>query len=172
MTMRIGYTHGHNDDDDDGGLTAAGCEEVYTHWAECLAHLGRGDKLVVTSLADAGWRLRKLPAVFAALAEHGADLEVLDPPIDTSARGGRQMFTLLADAVAAEEAITEAARVRGHGGTRRGTGRPRRLSDEQEAEIREKRAAGHTVPDLADEYGVSRDTVYRALLGPMAEGEE
>jgi DNA invertase Pin-like site-specific DNA recombinase len=173
MTM-IGYTHG----PDDGQLTAAGCEKVYTHWGECLAALGRRDKLVVVSLADAGWRLRRLRDVMAALERCGADLEVLAAGIDTSARGGRQMFALFTAAAEAEEALTEAARSRGHGGTRKGTGRPRILTDEQEAEIRNWRAAKVPVTEIVqriyERYGVtvSEDTVYRALLGPMTEGGE
>lgn len=55
-------------------------------------------------------------------------------------------------------AARAAARARG-----RHTGRPAELTAAQARQVRSLRAAGETIPELIDSFGVSRATVYRAL---------
>jgi DNA invertase Pin-like site-specific DNA recombinase len=56
-------------------------------------------------------------------------------------------------------AAREAARARG-----RHTGRPRALTNEQSALARRMRTAGEPIPTIAKTLGVSRATVYRAIV--------
>ncbi len=46
-------------------------------------------------------------------------------------------------------------------------GRPPRLDDGQKRKIAEFYAAGKTMPELAEEYGVGVGTIHRTLKGPF-----
>ena len=131
----------------------------------------RGDQLVVTKLDRLGRSLGHLIALAKQLDAAGVDLVVLDQGIDTSTPLGRMFFHILGAVAEFEHALMsertrdglEAARARGRTG-----GQKPKLTARQAkvaaAMYDEKGADGHrlhTVQQIADEFGVSRPTIYR-----------
>ena len=186
---KIGYarvsTRSQNDDSQVDELKAAGCEKIFTEQGvsgklasrpeldACLAYLRSGDILVITRLSRAMRSLRHLLDMAADLKERGIGLKVLKQDINTDTSGGRLIFHIMAAIDEFQrELIVEgtleglaAARARG----RKGGGQPK-LKPAQKARARElydmtgpdgKRA--HTVAEIGNMLGVSRQTIYRAL---------
>lgn len=159
-------------------LAAAGCDKVFTdklsgklasrpQFDAALAYLRPGDTLVVTKLDRVGRSVKNLIEVAEQLRERGIDLRVLLQGIDTSTPAGKMMFHMLAAIAEFErDLISErtneglaAARARGRTG-----GRPPKLTP---AQLRTARllyeARTQTVQEIADQFGVSRNTLYNAL---------
>ena len=195
---KIGYarvsTHGQKDDSQVDELKAAGCEKIFVdhgvsgklaarpQWDACLAYLRAGDVLVITRLSRAMRSLHQLLDVVNGtrandyddgLRARGIDLVVLKQQIDTTTPQGRLVFNILAaiDEFQRELIVEgtleglESARARGRKG-----GRPRKLSEQQEALARELYdGRQHTVSDIAALLKVSRGTIYSVL---ERKGEE
>jgi len=189
--MRIGYgrvsTRDQNPDAQRDALTAAGCDEVFVDKASgklarrpeldkaLLVARRPGDQLVVTKLDRLGRSLEHLIELSGELQGKGVDLVVLDQGIDTSTAVGRLFFQILGAALAEFEhaLISErtmdglaAARARGRTG-----GQKPRLTPRQAKIAREMYESGeHTVQQIADEFGVTRPTIYRHVgkLAPAA----
>jgi DNA invertase Pin-like site-specific DNA recombinase len=132
-----------------------------------LAYLRPGDTLVVTKLDRLGRSLKHLIELSNDLARAGVNLRVLNQGIDTSTSGGRLFFHMVgAFAEFERDLIVErtndglaTARAKGKFG-----GRPKKLTPRQVEHLRADVASGkHTVTELAQDYGISRPTVYRAL---------
>jgi len=186
--MRIGYarvsTREQNPEAQDDALRAAGCEQVFTdkitgklarrpELDKALLVLRSGDQLAVTKLDRLGRSLAHLIELAAGLDGRGVDLVVLDQGIDTSTAVGRMFFHILGAIAEFEHALMsertrdglEAARARGRTGGQKPKLRPRQR-DLALQMYRETGADGkrrYTVQQIADELGVSRPTVYRAL---------
>ncbi|MDQ2847816.1 MAG: recombinase family protein [Actinomycetota bacterium] len=90
----------------DGGLTAAGCEQIFVDHAsanspqtrarEALPAAGRaGDQLVITRLDRLGRSLEHLIDLSGEHQTIGVDLVVLDQGIDTSTAVDRMFFQIL-----------------------------------------------------------------------------
>lgn len=160
-------------------LQRASCEKTFTDEGvsgklgsrpgldECLAYLRAGDTLVITKLDRLGRSLKNLIELSASLGERGVGLKVLDQGIDTTTPIGRMFFHVVgAFAEFERDLIVErtlaglaTARAAGKVG-----GRPRKLTARQVEHLRADVASGkHTVTELAEDYQVSRPTVYRAL---------
>ena len=160
-------------------LTAAGCGRVFRDHGisgavsasrpgldECLAYLRAGDTLVVAELSRLGRNTRNLLNLVEQLDERGVSLRILNLGLDTSTPTGRLILTILAAVSAMERDLLiertldglAAARARG----RRG-GRPRALSDEQVALVREWHADGRSQVAIARLLSTSPRTVARAL---------
>jgi DNA invertase Pin-like site-specific DNA recombinase len=180
---RIGYarvsTNDQHPEAQADQLTAAGCERIFTdhgvsgklakrpQWDACLAFLRPGDALVVTKLDRMGRSVKHLVDVGLSLRDRGVDLVVTQQGIDTTTAAGRMMFHVLA-AIAEFEAdlISErtidgltAARARGRKGGRKAKLSPRQVKLAREMyDSRE-----HTVEQIGQTFGVSRQTVYRHL---------
>lgn len=186
--MDIGYGRVSTSDQDASAqgeaLSRAGCERTYLDIASGAASsrpqlglaldvLREGDRLVVTKLDRLGRSLKNLIELSALLDQRGVQLVVLDQKIDTSSPAGRMFFHVVgAIAEFERELISErtrdglqAARSKGKVG-----GRPSALSSSQRRLVRDLYEASdghgrrlHTVNHIAEEVGVSRATVYRAL---------
>ena len=94
------------------------------------------------------------------------ELVVLDQNIDTSTPTGRLLFNVLASISEFETAIRKERQMEGILKARENGvqfGRKAKLSDEQVAEMRDKRADGVLIKDLMNEYGLSKASVYRLL---------
>jgi DNA invertase Pin-like site-specific DNA recombinase len=158
-------------------LKASGCDRVFSDvgqsgrkasrpaWDECLGYLRKGDTLVVVRLDRMGRSVKNLIEVVSDLEAHGIDLQVLDQGIDTTTPAGKMMFHVLAALAEFERDIIvertndglEAARSRGRVG-----GRKAKLTDAQAAQVRKLYAAREmTVQEIAEQYGISRESVYR-----------
>lgn len=159
-------------------LKAAGCEKIFTDKAsgklasrpeldKALAMLRAGDQLVVTKLDRLGRSLQNLMELAEDLRARGVDLVVLDQGIDTSTAIGRMFFQILGAIAEFEHALmTErtmdglaAARARGRTGGQKPKLGPRQVRLAQEMYD----AGDYTVQQIADEFGVSRPTIYRHL---------
>ncbi|GHG04567.1 recombinase family protein [Streptomyces hydrogenans] len=186
--MRIGYgrvsTTDQNLDAQRTALEVAGCEEIYldqisgklTNRPELdkvMTRLRAGDTLVITKLDRLGRSLKHLLEVSAELEARTVDLVVLDQGLDTSTPVGRFMFQILGAVAEFERSLNvertmdglASARAKGKVGGRKSALTPaqvrhaRFMRDERDEDGRPR----HTVQEIADELGVGRATIYRAL---------
>lgn len=180
--MRIGVarvsTRDQHPEAQEDALQAAGCQKVFTDKAsgklarrpeldKALLVLREGDQLVVTKLDRLGRSLEHLIQLSKQLQAQGVALVVLDQGIDTSTAVGRMFFQILGAIAEFEHALMsertmdglEAARARGRTG-----GQKPKLGARQVQLAREMYDSGdYTVQQIAEEFGVTRPTIYRHL---------
>ena len=134
---------------------------------KALAYLRKGDVFVITRLSRAMRSLKHMIALSEELKSRGVGLVVLKQAIDTTTPTGRLVFHVLASIDEFQrELIVEAtyeglasARARGRLG-----GRKPKLSPQQLEYARKMYDAQElTVTQIGTLFGVSRQTVYRAL---------
>ena len=188
--MRIGYgrvsTRDQNPDSQQDALTAANCDEIFVDNASgklasrpeldkaLLVAKRAGDKLVITKLDRLGRSLEHLIALSRDLQARGVDLVVLDQGIDTTTAGRAHV---LPDP-RRDRRVRARPDVRTHPRRPRGCPRPRaapaaRSPSSPPAKPRSRRRCttssaptarrAHTVQQIADEFGVTRPTIYRHL---------
>jgi DNA invertase Pin-like site-specific DNA recombinase len=110
IRLLIGYarvsTRSQKDDSQVDGLTAYGCDKVFTDTAsgkhaerpeldKALAYLRAGDVFVITRLSRAMRSLKHLLALADELRERGVGLVVLRQQSDTTTPAGRLVFHVL-----------------------------------------------------------------------------
>ena len=187
--MRIGYgrvsTRDQHPEAQRDALTAAGCDQIFTDKAsgklarrpeldKALLSANRpGDQLVVTKLDRLGRSLEHLIVLSKDLQQRGVDLVVLDQGIDTSTAVGRMFFQILGAIAEFEHALMSertmdglaAARARGRtGGQKPKLGaRQVKLARQMYEETGPDGKRRYTVQQIADEFGVTRPTIYRHL---------
>ncbi len=186
--MRIGYgrvsTSDQHPEAQQDALEAAGCDKVFVdklsgklasrpELDKALLMAREGDHLVITKLDRLGRSLRNLMDLSDQLRERGVELEVLDQGIDTSTPVGRMFFHILGAIAEFEHSLmTErtkqglaAARARGRTGGQKPKLRPRQIQLAQQMydELGGDGKRKYTVQQIADEFGVSRPTIYRHL---------
>lgn len=186
--MRIGVarvsTRDQHPEAQQDALRAAGCEKVYTDKAsgklarrpeldKVLDTLRAGDQLVVTKLDRLGRSLEHLIELSKRLEAEGVDMVVLDQGIDTSTAIGRMFFQILGAVAEFEHALMSertmdglaAARARGRTGGQKPKLGPRQiqLAREMYDEVDTNGKQKWTVQQIADEFGVTRPTIYRHL---------
>ena len=187
--MRVGYgrvsTRDQHPEAQHDALTAAGCDAIFVDTAsgklakrpaleKALLSANRaGDQLVVTKLDRLGRSLENLLELSATLQERRIDLVVLDQGIDTSTAVGRMFFQILGSIAEFEHALMSertrdglaAARARGRTGGQKPKLGPRqvKLARHMYDEVDAGGKRAHTVQQIADEFGVTRPTIYRYL---------
>jgi DNA invertase Pin-like site-specific DNA recombinase len=187
--MRIGYgrvsTRDQHPEAQHDALTAAGCDEVFIErasgkladrpeLAKALLSANRaGDQLVITKLDRLGRSLEHLIELSGQLQARGVDLVVLDQGIDTSTAVGRMFFQILGSIAEFEHALMSertmdglaAARARGRTGGQKPKLGPRqvRLARQMYEELGDDGKRKYTVAQIAEEFGVTRPTIYRHL---------
>ena len=191
--MRVGYgrvsTRDQNPDGQHDALDAAGCDEVFVDKAsgklasrpkldEALRISRKGDQLVVMKLDRLGRSLEHLMALSKQLQAKQVDLVVLDQGIDTSTAVGRMFFQILGAIAEFEHALMsertrdglDAARARGRTGGQKPKLTPRqaKIAQDMYDELGPDGRRAHTVQQIADEFGVTRPTIYRHLQRPSA----
>lgn len=166
-------------------LQSLGCDRIFTETASgakadrpelaaCLDYLREGDTLIVWRLDRLGRSVLHLVSVMKDLDASGVHFRSVTEGIDTSTPGGKLVFHVFAALAEFERDLIKertnaglaAARSRGRTGGRRGVLTGARLADAQR-----RRAAGESVPDIAEHLKVSVATVYRYTQRPDDEME-
>lgn len=133
---------------------------------KALAYMREGDTLIVTRLDRLGRNAHETVTTIANLGERGMNVRVLEPKLDTSDPMNKVVITIMS-ALAEWERDLLIARTREGVAHARSEGRvagPKpKLSTEQVRLVRKAVADGESVASLARTFGVSRQTVYRAL---------
>lgn len=183
--MRIGYARVSTARQEESlktqreALVAAGCdpEHIYadkisgTRWSrpeldKALAYMRAGDTLVVTRLDRLGRNVRETILTVADLKERGVNVQVLDPKLDTSDPMQSVVLNVMA-ALAEWERDLLIERTREGVAHARAEGRlagPKpKLTPEQVRLVRKALADGESVSSVARSFGVSRQTIYRAM---------
>ena len=134
---------------------------------EVLADLQRGDVLVVWKLDRLGRSTVHLLQLLADLRDRGVDFMAITQGIDTTTSMGRMLYGQLAVFAEFErEQISDRTKAGMEAAKRRGKhiGRPAALTDAQVREaVRQHEDEGRTIRSLADELGVSVQTLSRAM---------
>lgn len=180
--LRIGYgrvsTADQNLDAQADALRAAGVDRIFVEkhtgtkasrpeFDRARAQLRRGDTLVVTRMDRLGRSTKDLLTIVSELEADGVALQILEQNIDTTTPEGRLFFTMVAGFAEFEHEIMvartkdglAAARARGRVGGRKPKMTPERVK--QARKLYDERSM--TVQQIADLFGVSRPTIYRAL---------
>ena len=132
----------------------------------CLEYVREGDVLVVTRIDRLARSTLNLCQIGEILREKGVDLTVLDQNIDTSDATGRLLFNMLGAIGQFETEIRAERQMDGIKKARdRGVqfGKRPALTEDQIAELRQKRAKGTLIRELMSEYSLSKATIYRYL---------
>lgn len=157
-------------------LHAAGCERLFTDivsgvraerpgLTEALKECRPGDTLVVWKLDRLGRSLPHLVETVRDLSGRGVGFKSLQEQIDTTTSGGKLIFHIFASLAEFERDLIRertnaglaAARARG----RRG-GRPKGVDQKKKkAALALKKEATHSVREICDIVGISRNTYYK-----------
>jgi DNA invertase Pin-like site-specific DNA recombinase len=180
-TQRIGYsrvsTTDQNPESQQDALAKVNCDVVKVdhftgtkssrpEWDMVKGMLRKGDTLVITRLDRLGRSSKDLHDIAAFLQEKGVNLEATEQPIDTSTHEGKMFFAILAAFAEFEHGMMQARTIDGLAAARargRVGGRKAKLTPQKIADIRAKVDGGEPITDVAEYYGVSRPTIYRAL---------
>ena len=182
MSKRIGYARVSTDDQNldmqRDALTRSGCVTFYEETASgksssrielehCRKALRSGDTLVVWRLDRLGRSLSDLVKIISELEKDGITFESLGEKIDTGSASGKLQFHVFAALAEFERNLIRertlagltAARARGRVG-----GRKPKLNEKQIREIKTLLAdPAAKVKDIAEQYGVSRTTLYKRV---------
>lgn len=186
--MRIGYGRVSTDDQhpeaQHDALTAANCDQIFIdklsgtlasrpELDKALVAVRQDDQLVITKLDRLGRSLRNLIDLSDLLDRKGVNLVVLDQGIDTATPAGVLFFHILGAIAEFEHSLMAertrqglaAARARGRIGGQKSKLKPRQiaLARQMYEETGGDGKRRYTVQQIADEFGVSRPTIYRHL---------
>jgi len=183
--MRIGYARVSTDkqvhDAQIDALRAAGCDRVFTETAsgarkdrpvlrEALDYLRPGgqDTLVVHKLDRVARSLPHLIEIMGRLHADDIGFRSLSEDINTTTPGGKLLFHLMGALAEFERDLIRArtqAGLKAAKGRGRTGGRPRQMTEDKIAAVRELLASGMAAKDAAAAVGVSVPTLYRWLPG-------
>lgn len=181
--MRVGYarvsTYDQNLSLQIKALEKAGCERIFQDTGisgssfqrpaltRTLRTLSEGDQLIIWKLDRLGRSLPHLISTVTSLEKRRIGLTSISESIDTSSPGGVLVFHIMGALAQFERALiserTKAgiAAARADGKT---IGRPKKLTQNQIMQAEQKiRGKGSSLRAIAEEFGVSRTTLYRAL---------
>ena len=164
-------------------LKAAGCEKIYSEKASGKSTNGRrefeklmkalipGDIVVVTKLDRLARSSRDLHNILHELAALGCGFTSLGETwCDTTTDVGRLMLTIMGGIGEFERGLIRKRCEEGiERARRKGVtfGRKRKLDEEMVRVAAGRYAKGETMAELAEVYGVSEPTIWRALNSPF-----
>ncbi len=134
--------------------------------AACLEYVREGDTLIVTRLDRLARSTLHLCQIAADLERKGVHLQVIDQNISTDDATGRLLFNMLGAIAQFETEIRAERQMDGILKAKaRGVqfGAQRKLSDEQIAELKQRRKQGELIKHLMADYAISKATIYRYL---------
>ena len=181
----IGYarvgTYGQTLDAQLEQLKAAGCAKIFREKAtgaradrrellRMLRYVAAGDVVTVTRIDRLARSTFDLFAIVKQITDAGAQFRSLaEPWADTGTSTGRLMIAVLGGLADVERDLIRTRTAEGRSRAKaRGQhmGRPPKLTPQQQAEARRRRAEGATLKELAKSYNVSVATISR--LGSIA----
>ena len=136
---------------------------------ECLRHVRKGDTLHVHSIDRLARNMSDLLKLIEDLTERGVAVEFHKERLtftDESDPFQRLQLQMMGAFAEFERSMIKERQREGIAAAKakgKQIGAKRKLSDEQVSEIRQRLAKGATKKDLAHEYGISRQTLYKAL---------
>ncbi len=141
-------------------------------FARLVDRLESGDVLLVTKLDRLGRNAMDVRATVDRLASEGIRVHCLAlGGVDLTSPAGRMTMQVIAAVAEFERDLlverTQAglSRAKAEG---KALGRPTALTPEQQADVRQRRAAGTSLGVLAKEYGVARSSIQRAEQRPAS----
>jgi DNA invertase Pin-like site-specific DNA recombinase len=143
------------------GTSTEGREELKT----LLEFMREGDTLVITRIDRLARSLRDLQNIVYDLKQRGIHLRATEQPIDTSTAAGKAFLDMLGVFAEFETNLRKERQMEGiakakANGIYIGKGRPKSIKLD---EVRALKAQGMGPTAIADELGISRASVYRAL---------
>jgi Site-specific recombinases, DNA invertase Pin homologs len=151
---------------------ASGRDLVRPQLAACLDYLREGDLLVVHSTDRLARNLEDLQRVVRELSSRGVSIKFIKEGLLFSADEPGPMQTLMFQMLGAfaqfERALIRERQREGIALARkegRRLGRAKALTPRQRRDLLERAARGEGKKALADEFGISRQTLYRYLSG-------
>jgi len=180
-TMRYGYARVSTIDQDlsiqNTALTTAGCELVRAEKVSGTSRAGRdeldllmqfmreGDELVVTRIDRLARSIGNLQDIVRALKAKGVALRALEQPIDTSTAAGKCFLDMLGVFAEFETNLRKERQLEGIAKAKAAGVYKGRKPSIPVDEVKALRAAGRGATEIAEELGISRKSVYRALAG-------
>jgi DNA invertase Pin-like site-specific DNA recombinase len=177
---RLGYarvsTYGQTLDAQLAQLRKEGCAKIYREKASgaqpdrrellrLLKAVAPGDVVTVTRIDRLARSTFDLFAIVKRIVDAGAQFRSLaEPWADTSTSTGRLMIAVLGGLADVERDLIRTRTAEGRSRAKaRGQhmGRPPKLTPQQQAEARQRRAKGATLKELAKSYNVARATISR-----------
>lgn len=132
----------------------------------CLEYVREDDTLVITRLDRLARSTLHLCQIADELKRKNVELQVLDQNINTGDATGRLLFNMLGAIAQFETEIRAERQMDGIAKAKQNGvkfGATKKLSDEQVAEMREKRKNGVLIKTLMKEFQLSKASVYRYL---------
>jgi DNA invertase Pin-like site-specific DNA recombinase len=179
-TRRLGYarvsTYGQTLDAQLAQLRRNGCTKIYREKASgaqsdrrellrLLKSVAPGDVVTVTRIDRLARSTFDLFAIVKQIADAGAQFRSLaEPWADTSTSTGRLMIAVLGGLADVERDLIRTRTAEGRTRAKaqgQHMGRPPKLTPQQQAEARRRRAEGATLRELAKSYNVARATISR-----------
>ena len=130
----------------------------------CLDYVREGDVLVITKLDRLARSTLHHHKIVNDLNNRGVGFKVLDQSIDTTTKEGRLLFSILASLAEFETELRAERTNEGRiAAMERGVkfGAKPKLTEDQIAEMMQKRSQGVLIKDLMTEYKLSKASVYR-----------
>jgi DNA invertase Pin-like site-specific DNA recombinase len=180
--MKVGYARVSTEDQSNemqiAALKEAGCQMIFEESAsgaqrdrpklqEMMKYVRPGDTVVVWKMDRLARSLRQLIETVDQLGERDIGFISLTEDINTTSAGGRLVFHVFGALAEYEKAlIGERTRSGLANAKSKGIrlGRPAAMTNDQiEMAKKLKSAGGHSMQAIADQLGVSRSTLYRAV---------
>ena len=177
--MRYGYarvsTIDQKLDVQEAALKAAGCDVIRVEKASGTSRTGRpelelllgfmreGDELVVTRVDRLARSIGDLQDIVRGLKAKGVALRALEQPIDTSTAAGKCFLDMLGVFAEFETNLRKERQLEGIAKAKAAGVYKGRKPSIPVDEVKALRAAGRGATEIAEELGISRKSVYRAL---------
>jgi DNA invertase Pin-like site-specific DNA recombinase len=166
-------------------LKKAGCKKIYSETASgknrdrpelesMLKSLRKGDT-VVSKMDRLARSLQNLFAITEEIGNAGANFTLLDQPsLDTTTASGKLLFSVLGALGEFERTLIVTRTTEGREraiAAGKHMGRPSKLTEKQDKRLLRAYADGDSYNEIAQEFGLSRMSVYRRLR-PVIEAKK